>query len=399
MYKISVPISLCSIPDNGFEQGLKQYLSYCQAGKISRVFLTNLQETVSKSYDEEMNTEKFSRAIHFFKSHGIKTGVCMAYSTWDLEGTDGLELAKAFAGKTKPFLHLIGAPYHDKYVLTDAIENERLQAGWIKQLDNEIEVFAEGDVFPRPRYATPSKPLELFDLAHKCDRNFDGNLKYMFDYNQPVGYEPGYMEKHLKYMDIHQQIQNLFADKTGTGVQVFGAMHKIRDWNFPETCEDGIVRRLEQAYRSFTADILSKNSIPTCYAYSGYPVVAICGESARSVPTDSLQNGAVLDATAAKILAERGIDTGLLHTKDKMDFSGEYYISENQTARGLADCRTQEVVCAEGANVLSVFLPDKTLRHTRMKTKTARVFWFFRVTFISAARTQIILTTIIGKIN
>ena len=75
MYKISVPISLSSIPDTSFDQGLKQYLSYCQAGKISRVFFTNLQETVAKSYDEEMNTEKFSRAIRFFKSHGIETGV------------------------------------------------------------------------------------------------------------------------------------------------------------------------------------------------------------------------------------------------------------------------------------------------------------------------------------
>lgn len=529
MYKISVPISLSSIPDSSFEQGLMEYLSYCQAGKISRVFLTNLQETVAKSYGDEMNTEKFSRAIRFFKSHGIeigvwiegfghgsslphaddlelkgnyqmqagvmgehyahgycpldknfekdylatvkyvaemnpdlimidddfrlnlrsyyfgcfcplhlkayysligekvprerleslifsggrnkyrdaylqlsrktltdfamkvraaidsvnpaiRAGVCMVYSTWDLEGTDALELAKAFAGKTKPFLRLIGAPYHNKYVLTDAIENERLQAGWIKQLDDEVEVFAEGDVFPRPRYATPSKLLELFDLALKCDRNFDGNLKYMFDYNQPVDYEPSYMEKHLKYMDIHEQIQSLFADKTGTGVQVFGAMHKIRDWNFPEICEAGIVRRLEQSYRSFTADILSKNSIPTCYAYSGYPV-AICGESARSVPIDYLQNGAVLDAAAAKILAERGIDTGLLHTKDKTDFSGEYYIRENRTARGLADCRTQEVACAKSANVLSVFLPDKTPAAYTYENKNGTRFLVFACDF------------------
>ena len=48
------------------------------------------------------------------------------------------------------------------YCGTDMIEDAKLQAKWCR--DNGVEVFSEGDVYPRPRYRCSSKRLELYDM-------------------------------------------------------------------------------------------------------------------------------------------------------------------------------------------------------------------------------------------
>ena len=62
-------------------------------------------------------------------------------------------VSKAFAGDTAPFLRTIGAAYHSTQV-SMAVETTRAQAFWCK--GTGIELFTEGDVYPRPRYTVPA---------------------------------------------------------------------------------------------------------------------------------------------------------------------------------------------------------------------------------------------------
>lgn len=287
----------------------------------------------------------------------IRVGICAAPDVWDMEGTDVIEISKALAGKNRPFIRAFGAPYHNPYVLTEAIENERLQMNWIKKSDNNIETFAEGDVYPRPRYNVPAKALQLFELALKCAGCSDGILKYMFTYDFKPGYENGYIENHIKGLEQQNRAETLFGNKQITGVSVYSAMHKFENFDFSESYESGMADRTVTAYQGFTADMLSKNSIPTCYEKSEYPVM-VCGESAKYIPLERLENGAVLDAPAAAILSERGVDTGLLSLEKSQNCTGEYFYASEDTVNGFGNCRFYNISCDNRAEILSVLLPE-----------------------------------------
>lgn len=291
----------------------------------------------------------------------IRAGVCMIPETWDLEGTDGIVLARAFAGNTKPFVRPISAPYHNAYCPIEMIENQRLQANWVKNSGNDdIEVFAEGDVYPRPTYCVPSKALELYDLALAADNGHDGCLKYMFPYEFNIEYDDGYIKNHIKNVNLKKEITELFKDKTVTGVQVFGAMHKVRDFIFPdELWEKTMANKAADCYKAFSADLLSKNSIPTCYTENEYPVI-VCGESARYIPLNRLKNGAILDCKAAVILKNRGVDTGILSVEEINDVRGEYYINADEKITSYSIPIRNKIACDEKAAVSSVILPYNT---------------------------------------
>lgn len=288
----------------------------------------------------------------------IRCGICLTPSGWDMEGTDGAELAKALAGNTVPFARPFGAPYHCQYDFVVPIEQERLQLHWMKMLDANVETFVEGDVYPRPRYNVTSKCLELYDLAMRCDGQSNGILKYMFDYDIRVGYETGYIENHIRNQELHQEIASLFQGKNPTGVSVFSVPHKIRNFRLPEHPEDTLANKLG-AVSTFTASILSKNSIPTCYDSSEYPVM-VCGESARYLPLDRLTNGAILDGEAARILTERGVDTGLENWNNEVTCYGEYFLEPEDTITNFADMRFAHLVCRDTAKISSVLLPSRS---------------------------------------
>ena len=288
----------------------------------------------------------------------IRAGACMAPCNWDFSGVDGIEIARALAGNTKPFCRPFGAPYWDPYGLIDVIEDARMQMNWIRTYGNDVEAFAEGDVYPRPRYNVPSKSLELYDLALFCDGNSDGILTYLFPYDRAVGYEEGYINRHIKNLDMQDKIKALFEDKTFTGVTIFSAKNKVREWVLPETLKPDAERRLEKAPRSYANSILPKNGIPVCYGESNYPV-GVFGESARHIPLDKLSNGAILDSVAAMILRERGVDTGILGINPVSNFSDEYYIKNNDKIRSF-HVPMNEMVCDDAATVLTELLPGKT---------------------------------------
>lgn len=125
----------------------------------------------------------------------VRLGACTCMSVWDADGVDSIEIARILAGKTKPFMRFSGAPYwvtlweppcnHLQYIA----ELERMQRSWCEKTG--IECFAEGDVYPRPRYYAPAAYLETFETILRADGGFDGILKYAFDYACSPFYETG----------------------------------------------------------------------------------------------------------------------------------------------------------------------------------------------------------------
>lgn len=284
----------------------------------------------------------------------VRLSTCACFDTWDYDGTDLLQIAKAFAGKTKPFIRTIGAPYHSEKI-AKAVENTRLQSIWCK--NNDIEPFAEGDLYPRPRFRVPSSPLELYDIALLATGANDGVLKYMFDYVQPFGYETGYTDRHIKNIESKKAIAELFADKTPTGVYVFEAMHKIKDWELSDQFDPQLLKNLERCAGTRAPRLLSENTIPTAYEpIDGMPMVVL-GENARHVDLSLLKRGVLLDAVAARILKERGIDTGLL-TSTPSSAVAEYDCAHEQTVYQIANVSLQSLECDAKAEILSRFLPD-----------------------------------------
>ena len=114
-------------------------------------------------------------------------------------------ISKALAGDTKPIIRLIGAPYWavDKFLgnmLQDVVELERMESSWTSAED--IEIIAEGDTYPRPRYIVPSSLLEMYDMAMRIDGSHTGILKYMVDYNSTAEFETSYLTRHSRKINV-----------------------------------------------------------------------------------------------------------------------------------------------------------------------------------------------------
>ncbi|MBR5428118.1 MAG: hypothetical protein IK118_07205 [Clostridia bacterium] len=254
----------------------------------------------------------------------VRLGFCACITSWDIDGTTPDRLAKLLAGDTKPFYRLIGAPYWAAMRgwgnrLGDVIELERAEAS--RREDPGIEIFSEGDTYPRPRFATPASYLECFDTALRADGGTDGILKYMFDYTANADYEPGYYEEAKRGREYHARIDALFADKTAVGARVWDNPRKYGTYEIPARIE-GKDDVQELAF-SPAARFLTANSIPSVYRGSGCGGIAF-GEDARTLPPEAFRKGLVLDAAAAKILTEKGVDVGISDFGAPFGVSREY---------------------------------------------------------------------------
>ncbi len=287
-------------------------------------------------------------------NENIRLGACAVYTTWDFEGTDMIALAKAFAGKTRPFIRTIGAPYHGPRVQY-AVEHTRMQAAWCEGED--IELFSEGDVYPRPRYAVPARQLEIFDFAVLASGSVEGRLKYMLDYNRPFGYETGYCDRHVRNAELRSRLAEFFAGKNHIGLRVFEAMHKVKKYDLPKKYEPGISSFAWSTYFSIAQKLASENSIPTVYTPSSdYPTI-VFGENARYIDAQDMKNGLILDAVAARILSKRGFDTGL-KSCESANYTGEYFEKEKDEIRGINDIAMQKAKISPEAKIDSTFMPD-----------------------------------------
>lgn len=259
----------------------------------------------------------------------VRIGVC-ACMNWDADGICPAEISKVFAGNTKPLLRLIGATYwptQPKWSIYNrlgaVIEYERMERSWCS---DDIEILAEGDVYPRPRYAVPSSYLELFDTALMADGGMGGILKYALDYTADPSYERGYVDAHCRNNPVRAQIREVFSGKNACGMRIYEKMRKFQDMEIPEELagSDSVI----SIFFSPAAKMLSSLSIPSTYRGEGTCGV-VFGENARDLPAEALQNGLVLDLAAARILQESGVDIGLRKIGGKIKPAEEYFVADN----------------------------------------------------------------------
>lgn len=283
----------------------------------------------------------------------IRIGACSCMTSWDIDGTDPAELAKILAGNTRPFVRLIGAPYWAVSrswgnSLQDVVELERMESSWTRK--DGIEIFAEGDAYPRPRTCCPASYLEGFDTAIRASGCTDGILKYGIDYHSNADYETGYAKFHERNRALYEGIDGMFNGKTCCGIRVYETMKKLSDMVMPTAVNSSV--NIEDLFFSKASRTLAYNTVPTVYEGKG-----VCGiafdENARKLSLEAIENGLIVDIAAAEILTERGVDVGIESIGAAME-SGEYehFLEDNNhiLTSGIA---VYDIKLKRGAEVLS----------------------------------------------
>lgn len=291
----------------------------------------------------------------------IRLGYCACMNSWDVDGTDPQRMSKILAGNTRPFCRLTGAPYWVNHhfsarpkpwtpYLHDVIEFHRMESAWTR--DGEIELFSEGDPYPRPRYNCPAAYVEGFDMALRAAGCMDGILKYGIDYYSNPDYEIGYRLFHQRNMPTYEWIHGHFDGKEPCGIRVYESMKKIADC-VPYTAVNSGMDFLDSFF-SRAARALSYNAIPTVYEGKGVAGIAF-DENARHLPDDAFDNGLIIDISAAEILTSLGVDVGVRRIGEKLNIWGarEYFYKTNNNILS-----TVAFICEaeldENAKVLSV---------------------------------------------
>ncbi len=284
----------------------------------------------------------------------IRLGLCSCMTTWDFDGVSTAELARILAGNTRPFCRLIGAPYWSVGKawgnrLQDVIELERMESSWC---GDDIEIFSEGDCFPRPRFTCPANVLEGFDMALRASGATNGIHKYTLDYTSDVEYEQGYNKKHLRNQAIYRQIDKCFDQKTPVGIRVYEHMTKFEEMDVPYYHEGK--SSVQDMFFSHSARLLAAQTIPAVYKGLGTAGIAF-GENAKYLDEGALDNGLILDLSAAQILQRMGVDVGLQETGELYAPAKEYFPAQKRyiTLNGRP---TREITVKEGAVIQSFFV-------------------------------------------
>ncbi len=287
------------------------------------------------------------------KHPDVRIGACACMSSWDLDGTDAYEIATILAGKNRPFMRLIGAPYwavkkNWGCSMQDVIQQERMECVWTKKGD--IEIISEGDTFPRPRSNCPASYLEGFDTAMRVAGCTEGILKYVFDYYANADYEDGYVRAHLKNEDVYKSLPDFFDGKVSCGIRVWEMQNKISPMEMP-TKVNGTVK-IEHLFFSKASRMLSHLAIPT--VFEGEGVCGICfDENARTLPLSALKNGLILDIAAAEILTQRGVDVGLVSIGKGTKTGTLERFLHNNNHTFTRDMTIYDLRLKEGAEILS----------------------------------------------
>jgi hypothetical protein len=222
-----------------------------------------------------------------------------------------------------------------------------MESSWC---DKEIEIFSEGDSYPRPRFVCPASYLEGFDTALRASGATDGIHKYLLDYNSDVEYETGYVKKHLQNQEIYKQIDRCFEGKTCVGVRVYEHMTKFENINMPEYYPESSSHT--GFFFSPAAELLSAQTIPT--AYEGLGTVGIAfGDNAKYLDEGALENGIILDIKAAQILEKSGIDTGILTVGEDYVPDREYFPDKKRYV-GTYGFTATDITVRESAKIHSV---------------------------------------------
>ena len=286
----------------------------------------------------------------------IRIGLCACMDVWDFSGVTADELSRLLAGRTKPLLRLIGAPYWSPTRtfgcrLQDVIELERMESAWCA---DGVELISEGDCYPRPRFACAAARLEGFDVALRAAGATDGILKYVFDYSAAPDYEPGYVDRHLKNKAFYGAIDAFFRGKQGTGLRIYESRNKFEQM----TVADRYAGKddVQNDFFSPAARLATGCSLPTVYEGCGVAGIAF-GENARALTADAIGSGLILDLRAAEILRERGVDTGLAHVGAATSAQEEYFPAQDEYC-SLNGAELYEIKVKDGAVIDSFGVVD-----------------------------------------
>lgn len=241
----------------------------------------------------------------------VRVGLCAGYTSWDVEGTDPIEMSKLLAGNTKPFFRFTGAPYwvaptRNRFPgqrLSGVIECAKNQLSWSK--DSGIEYFGEADSFPRPSFNCNAMLIENFDIVMQALGVKD--LKYLYDYVSSPEYEKQYHKIHVRNMPFYDKLENAFKDTEVCGVRLYRPAHRIADITLPDSFI-GEKNVMTKAFFSMAASMLAGQGIPTCYdGDSDY--CAVFGDDALCFENNHKR--VVVDLPAALILQKKGYDLGI----------------------------------------------------------------------------------------
>lgn len=279
----------------------------------------------------------------------IRAGQCACITTWDADGADAIELSRVLAGKNRPFMRLIGAPYWNNshfmntVDLGGIIETERMQLSWCRENAPDIEVFTEGDAYPRPRYNTPAAFIEGFDQALLADGGAEGILKYMLDYNQTPLYETGYIDRHVRDFPLREQIKAHFSGKA-EGIYCFEPI-KL---DLERDCSvAGYGRLLSETVRPST-QLCAACSIPVTYERDEHSAAMVFGEAARHIDDYFQGVPLIIDVAAAEILGDEV--SGLRSSERLFGVGAEAFGDERISVSSDGLCKVE--LCAD-AEVLS----------------------------------------------
>ncbi len=275
-----------------------RYVVDCGENRYRQAWLDVMGDTL-RSF-----TQKIEHFVHSIDKE-VRIGLSANGSSFSAEGVSIAELARIVAGKNRPFLRITGAPYwRNLPTYATNIEAERLQCHWCGE---GIELIAEGDTFPRPRHFVPASYLEIFDTVLRADGGTHGILKYVIDYNSSPTYETGYVDRHLRNGELYREIEKRFSFGKTEGLRIFENTALMEKITFgKDHPKDVFGIHMPLVSQNFTAD----NSIPVTYGES-LGASLVFGENAKYITPEMLDRGVILDAPAAKILTDRGIDIGI----------------------------------------------------------------------------------------
>ena len=262
--------------------------------------------------DAAMGLASLLRATADSAAPGIGMGLCATYTIYDVEGTDVRDVVAAFAGNGRKVLRLSGATYwplagSERYPgqgLDGVFEYMRLQKAILA--GSGITLLDENDPCPRRTSVVPAWSTELFDKATIAIGGIVRN-KYVLRYPADRS-EQGYLFAHLENKRDDAKLSAMFAGTEDCGWRVVFPEHLVREAELPEKYVGD--RELMNLFSfPYAAHFLARNGHPSKFSGDGPSVVF--GPAAATLDDAAMRRGVVLDLYAARLLAKRGVDTGL----------------------------------------------------------------------------------------
>ena len=222
------------------------------------------------------------------------------------------EPVAAFAGNGPKVFRLSGATYwplagSERYPgqgLDGIFEYMRLQRTLLA--GSGIILLDENDPCPRRTSVVPAWSTELFDKAVIAAGGIVRN-KYILRYPADRS-EQGYLFAHLENKRDDAKLSEMFAGTEDCGWRVVFPEHLVREAELPEKYVGD--RELMNIFSfPLAAHFLSRNGHPAKFSGEG-PSIAF-GPAAATLDDAAMRRGVAIDLYAARLLAKRGMDTGL----------------------------------------------------------------------------------------